>query len=374
MKILYIAPMNSIHSRRWIKYFVDQGNDVHAVNVGLADRSELEKVTVHFEQLDHTEYMVLIDFFVRFIRFFIKLKKLVSELKPDIIHVHGVSIYAYIAVKCSESKIPVIATAWGSDILLYPYQSYKRKIIAKLTLKAVDFNLCDEKHIKNEMIKLGADEKKIGIVYFGTDLNEYNSDNKDLNVISELGFKSNTKLIISLRQLKPIYDIETLIKAIPLVIEKNSKVGFIIVGEGSEKQNLEELSKELGIDHKVRFTGFLSYSDLKRYTASADIYVSTSTSDAGLASSTAEAMASEVPVIITDFGNNSDWVEDKVSGLLFPMRDYKVLSDKIIYILEHPDESILMANKGMQIIKERNNWLVEMEKVNQIYIEIIKCK
>jgi glycosyltransferase involved in cell wall biosynthesis len=177
---------------------------------------------------------------------------------------------------------------------------------------------------------------------------------------------------LSLRALNPIYDIATFIKAIPLILQEFKEARFIIVGDGIEKANLIRLVQDLGVTDSIRFTGRLSNEDLERYTASADIYVSTSLSDGGLAASTAEAMASAVPVVITDFGNNAEWIEHGRAGCLFPLRDYTALANNVLYLLKNPEKAFEMSSLGKEIIFERNNWHKEMGKINLMYQGMIQ--
>jgi len=102
------------------------------------------------------------------------------------------------------------------------------------------------------------------------------------------------------------------------------------------------------------------------------VYVSTSLSDAGLAASTAEAMACELPVIITDFGANAEWIQDGKNGFLVPMKNSKSLADKIIVLLKDKNLREKFGKKGRQLIKERLDYDTEMSKMERIYEELIK--
>jgi glycosyltransferase involved in cell wall biosynthesis len=106
--------------------------------------------------------------------------------------------------------------------------------------------------------------------------------------------------------------------------------------------------------------------------ASCDIYVSTSLSDAGISAATAEAMASGLPVVITDFGDNKKWVIDGENGFVIPIKDHRILAEKIVYLLHNKEERIKMGENGRQLIEEKNNYYKEMAKVEQIYSNLIE--
>ncbi len=362
--------MNSIHSVRWIEYFARIGINVHVVNVGTPDHVPITGATYH-EGVTRPEVKGSV--IQQYLRAYRPFKQAIGELlervQPDIVHVHAISIYAYIVKRCGFN--PVVATAWGSEVLVDPGRSLKYRLVVRRTLASVDLITCDADHIKEHMVKLGASRDNIEIVYFGTDVAQFCPEKHDPLLSEQLGFSPGTRLVVSLRSLhSPIYDIGTLIRAIPKVMRNQHKVGFVIVGDGEERQSLERLCNETGVQEYTRFVGRLSNEDLQRFTASADVYVSTSLSDAGIAASTAEAMACEVPSVVTDFGNNGDWIQNDVTGYLFPLRDSSALADRIIQILQDPEHGQAMGARARKIIEARNNWESEMSKVMRIYKRI----
>jgi len=366
MKILFVAPLHSIHSKRWIQFFADRGHDIHVVSF-VKPTVQLQNVKISI--LEHSSSLPrFISFIPHFFATRKKLKKIITSFSPDVVHIHWIDIYAYIVLRFTLGRIFTMATAWGSDILIRP----KKKILAKFymswVLKKMDLITVDASHLKDAIVKFGADPDRIKIIFFGTNLADFNDSKRDENLATEIGFDKSNKLIISLRALRLVYNVETFIRAIPLIHEKAPHARFVVVGDGSERDMLEALVDTLHIREIVRFSGRLSDADLQRYTATADIYVSTSLSDDGLAASTAEAMACKVPVVVTDFGNNRDWVEHEVSGLLFPLRDFNKLAEHIVFLLNNQDKSRQMALNGYDVIDTRNNYHREMEKIEKLYV------
>ena len=103
-----------------------------------------------------------------------------------------------------------------------------------------------------------------------------------------------------------------------------------------------------------------------------DVYVSTSLSDAGIAASTAEAMACGLPVIVTDVADNKKWIDNGVNGFVVPVKDPKSLAEKIIYLLQNEDIRKKFGKINRKIIEERNNYYKEMEKMEDIYKELVQ--
>jgi len=178
--------------------------------------------------------------------------------------------------------------------------------------------------------------------------------------------------VISLRNLDPIYDVESLIRSVPWVLKEVPESKFLIAGKGSEEKRLRELAKSLGVSDNVKFVGFIPNKELPAYLNTVDVCVSTSLSDAGIAASTAEAMACGLAVIVTDVADNRKWVEDGVNGFVVPIKDPKSLAEKIIYLLRNEDIRNQFGKINRKIIEERNNYYKEMEKMEEVYKELIQ--
>lgn len=365
MTLLFVAPLTSIHSKRWIEYFAGLPDiDVHVATFSKPS-VEIAGARIHTLEIPGRNQNLLSYYFKVYRPFSKEVKKLVRSIAPDVIHIHWFDFKH--SFFCGLDGIPVIATAWGSDILAPPKGNLIHSFAVRKILKKADIITCDAEHLRDAMIKKGAPASKVSVIFFGTDLTIFNPERRDPNLAAELGFDPSSKLVISLRALRPIYNIETFVLAMPKILEKKPEARFVIVGDGEEREMLEQRAKELAVDSAVRFTGRLSDEDLQRYTASADVYVSTSLSDGGLAASTAEAMACSVPVVVSDFGNNRDWVEPGQTGLLFPLEDSSTLAEQVISLLDDPQKASEIGQNGMRTIDERNNYHREMEKVLQMY-------
>ncbi len=179
-------------------------------------------------------------------------------------------------------------------------------------------------------------------------------------------------MVISLRSLEWLYDIETLIQAIPAVLEEIPDTKFVIVGEGKQKEYLKDLSLRLNVSEATKFVGFVPNDELPRYLNSADVYVSTALSDSGLAASTAEAMACGLPVVVTDSGSNKDWIENCENGFIIPLKSSKLLAERVLYLLKNEELRKKFGEINRGIIEKRNNYFIEMAKMEDIYKEIRK--
>lgn len=365
MRICYLAPADSIHSLRWIRFFVQQGHEVLWISLakGLADVHTIKhKMSYHEIGQDELGTMHPIKKLIVDFRMYTEAKRLIEKFKPDITHVHSCGTYGLLAALIGTH--PCIFTPWGSDILL---GSALKKSIVKWSLKAADHFTIDGENTRASLIQAGIPENKITFIRFGTDVDRFTPR----NTTHTQGNHSDALKILSIRSHEPTYDIPTLLKAAQIL--KNRKLHFelIIAGDGTLRHELESRAVALGIGGITHFIGKVNADDLPKLFQQADIYVSTSLSDSGLASSTAEAMASGLPVVISDSSDNHDWVQNGKGGYLFPCRDYEELARYLEKLITMSAETRMqMATYNREQIVTRNNFVVEMKKTEDLYAKL----
>lgn len=361
MRICYFADARAIHIKRWAKYFAGRGNDVHLITFNPDILDGYEPVKVHLVK-KRIPKQTLTFRILNVLPMIFDLKTVIKNIEPDIIHSHSIGGYGYLPMLLGFH--PFIITPWGNDIFIDIENSKIERFLTKLTLKKADLITCDGENTKEAMINLGISSQKIKFITFGVDIQKFKPDLKSKN------FKE--KVVISTRFLTDIHDVETFIKAIPLVLEKTLNVKFVIIGSGPQKEYLMDLSKTLNIFNTVEFVGEVSENEMIRYLQSADVYVSTSLSESGLAASTAEAMACELPVINTNTGDIGLWIKDGEGGFIVPVKNPAILAEKIIYLLKNDEERIKFGKNNRKVIEERNNYYIEMEKMENIYQDLIE--
>jgi glycosyltransferase involved in cell wall biosynthesis len=223
--------------------------------------------------------------------------------------------------------------------------------------------------MKDEIASLGISTDKVNIINFGIDTQRFSAKGKSSTIRNDLNI-GDAQAVISLRNFEPVYDIPTLLRAIPLVHQTNPDVHIVIVGRGTLESELKAIAKELELDDRVHFLGYIPNQELPDYISSMDIYVSTSLSDAGIAASTAEAMACELPVVITNSGENEKWISNESNGFIFPVGDSNALASCISRLLSNEKLRSQFGQAGRETILERNDYYQEMKKTGMFYKQI----
>ncbi|SFV87444.1 Glycosyltransferase [hydrothermal vent metagenome] len=287
-----------------------------------------------------------------------------SKLSVDFVHVHYLGFYGLISLFTNKK---LIATAWGSDILINQHNLFK-KILLKRILKKSQIITYDGYNAEKSLIELGASKGKIHSINFGIDSKKFSKKIGNCRIKQEIGFTNNLT-IISTRGFEDIYDVQTLIKAMPIILSNIAEVRLVLVGRGSTQKVLEQLVEQLKLKSAVAFVGLVSNDNLPNLLSNMDIYVSTSLSDSGLACSTAEAMACETPVVVSDSAENDKWI-DKQNGFLFPVKNYKKLADILIKLLQDEHLRKLIGRAGRDIIVKNNDYEDGMSRMNKLYKDL----
>jgi len=345
MKICYIADAQSIHTQRWVKWFAERGHEVHLITDKPA---EIDNVKIYPVKGRGKK----INFLIRAW----ETRKLVKKIKPDILHVHYA--FGYGTFGAFANYHPFIVTAWGSDVLIEPKESFLKRHVVKYVLKKADVVHSVGKNLTKELVTLVADQKKIITVPMGINIDIFNPSVEPL-------FKKEN-IVISTRNLEPIYNVELLIKAIPLVVNEIPDVEFIIAGEGGQRAYLENMAKKLSVSEHVRFVGHIPNKELPKWLTSSKVYVSTSLSDS-LGISNLEAMACGVFPVATNLPAIREWIKDDENGFLVPVDKPKILAQKIVKALQGNILRRKAAEINQKIIKERVDWNKNFKKLEELY-------
>jgi len=361
LKICYFVNANNINAQRCMSFCARVGHEVHAISL----EQPLQNInSVHYHIIPTNKRLLLFTLPFKLLRF----HKIIREVKPSIVDTHYVIKYGFIAALIGFH--PLIVTAVGSDILIGGKPALLFRSITRYTLMKADLIICRSRAIKEAIVRLGIEPTKTRIILIGVDSERFRPITWDKSVRKELAMDELDPLVISIRNLSPIYDVETLIKSVPLVLAAVSRTKFIIVGQGKQQSYLQKLAQQLGVLESVIFKGHVSHADIPRYLSSADIYVSTSLSD-GTSNSLLEAMACGLAPIVTNIPANQCWIKDDENGYLVPVKDHKALANKIVSLVTNDKLRRSFGEICRKIVMKNAEHQTEMAKTEASYHELI---
>lgn len=205
-------------------------------------------------------------------------------------------------------------------------------------------------------------DEKIRLIHNGIDTNAIRRENF-ADIKGEL--KIDRFIFSGVRFVK-YKGVHILIQACKPILKKMN-AHLVLAGEGPEKKALEKLAE--GCENII-FTGNLSWEQNMNYVRSADVFVLPTLVDK-TPSSLMEALAMETPCITSDI----DGVRELVTpggGITVAPNNPKELAEKIIWVLEHPDEAKKMGQKGREFVIDQFQWNKTKERIKELYTDLKK--
>jgi glycosyltransferase involved in cell wall biosynthesis len=277
------------------------------------------------------------------------LKTFLETVKSnDLIHVHGHPyLSSFLAAKIAKrySK-PLVLTQHNTFIEYNSIWDTVEKLndlaVGKQVLKEADKIIVVSNATKNYVLSLGADPEKIEVLHNGVDLNRF----KPLLEVKEkmrkkLGIAKDARVVLTVRRLVYKNGIDTLIESAEIAVKKNPNLVL---------------------------TGFVSDRELPFYYNSADLFALPSKSGEGLPLVALEAMACGLPVIATNVGGTSEVMSEDYGKLVPPNVPWSLAEA----ILEFSRKDLSVLKKGLRtMMEQRHSWDKNVEKLGQIYEELI---
>ncbi len=266
---------------------------------------------------------------------------ILPSLKLDVIHSHHPVLLGRTASREAEKlNIPLVFTFHTR----YREYSHYISLNQQFVKDQIDNWLCDYlgkvHHIvvpSESMRRLLESEygfsRQVTTIPTGIDFSLFDRSKRDA-LREKFGWGTDI-VLISVGRLEIEKNWDILIKAAAQVILKHSDVRLVILGEGSEHEDMIKLTKKLGIADKVEFTGKIEMEVVPNYLVAADVFCFASVTETqGLA--TIEAMAAGLPVAAVDASGTSDAFEDGKQGFLTP-NDSSALADGIEKLVSDKD-------------------------------------
>jgi glycosyltransferase involved in cell wall biosynthesis len=358
LRLAYLGDLDGLHTRRWLRTFVERGHDVHFVSY-YRPRVEMEGVTVHVLAgkhrgsetgpasipsfmssaptgagfLKHRLGALLPHSLMRLVqsRRYLRagLKRVVQEIAPDVFQ--GFFAVEHGFYGAGAGYHPYVVSAWGSDLFVAPNSLAGRRI-ARYALLQADLVTCADPVMRERVLDLGVRPEQAVVVRMGV-------DQVFLEGPTSVNFgraSAAMATVISDRALEPLYNVDAVLRAFAALRTRLPEARLVIANDGSQRRRLEDLASTLSLASRVSFVGHLSPDALAQALSQAQVYVSVPDSDS-LSLSTMEAMAVGAFPIVSDLASQDGWIDHGVNGLRVPPGDVGALAEALYTALSNPD-------------------------------------
>lgn len=295
--------------------------------------------------------------------------RVVAEVEPDVVHAGPVPSCGFMAA--TAGCRPLVVMSWGSDLLVEARRDQATGEAAAFALRAADAFVCDCDAVRVAANHFrGSEDAQVVQFPWGVDLEAYRPVESRDAVRRRLGIGPGF-VVLSTRLWEPAYGIDTLLEGVRLARRTVPDLTLVMLGDGSMRPRVEEAIAAGDLRGAVLVPGQVSQSLLPEYFQASDLYASCSTSD-GSSVSLLEAMASGLPVVVTDTPGNREWVGDETPGATFPVGDAEAFGSALVRVAELPAAARTeMGIRHRAVAVAGANWNANVRRLFETYDQLV---
>ena len=209
--------------------------------------------------------------------------------------------------------------------------------------------------------------KNVRVVPVGVDLREHACEDKGLEAFERKYDLGESRILLFVGRLEERKGIHYLIKSMSIILRENPNVKLLVVGKDRGCRGpLENLSRRLGIEKNVVFTGPINSTQLLCAYELSDIVVIPSLYEAfGLV--VVEAWAHKKPVVVSETIGLAETISDEKAGIIVNHSDHEALAEAVVKLLSDQRLSKSMGTRGYQVVKKEFTWEKTVDKVEEVY-------
>lgn len=315
-----------------------------------------------------------------------KIKKIILDFKPDIVHTHASKAGALGRYAAYNSKVPIIVHTFHGHVFdayfgsaqANFYKILERKL-ANISTKIIAISENQKDDLVNKYEICSSD--KVEIIKLGFDLSRFQQNNVEKrNEFRKKYLLDDDEIAIAITgRLVPIKHHNMLLEVIKNIVPRTTKkIRFFIVGDGEERQNIEQKARDLNLDFVdfniekrkslITFTSWIKDVDIVN--AGVDIVALTSLNE-GTPVSLIEAQASGKPIVTTDVGGISNVVIPNVTAFLSESNNVLLFSENLLVLIEDEELRKKMSGKGIDFVMEKFHYRRLINEMSELYYSLL---
>ena len=381
LRIAVLGDFDSVHTRSWLRWFIERGHDVHAISF-YAPAATLDGVTLHVlrdarrDAVPQNEThdvrtrgmaarlprgLIRIAHALRYQR--AGLRRTLRAIAPDVVHAHFLVEHGFYGALANIH--PYVVTAWGSDVLVEPERDRVSKMIARWTIGRADVLTSNNQYMAERMIALGARRDRVEIVTLGADRDVLDAHERSVNVRPHES--SRPPVILSTRAHEALYNIEEIFDAYEIVRGSRPDARLVVAHEGSRTAKLRQRAQASA--GQIEFLGHVGRDAFRDALTDAEVFVSVPSSD-GTSVALLQAMAAGCFPIVSDLPTQRELIDDGVNGLRVPLHRPDLLAAAILRALAEPELRRSAAAANRRRLEERGLNENEMLRMEALYLRL----
>lgn len=308
-----------------------------------------------------------------------KIKQIIEEFKPDIVHTHASKAGALGRKAAKACNVPVIVHTFHGHVFHSYFGKLKTSLfkfiehrLAKISTGIIAISELQKKEL-GEIHKICSPDK-IKVIPLGFDLEKFNAKkHSERNLVrSNYGIKETEVAIAIIGRLTEIKNHKFFFEVIENILEnKVQNIKVFIVGDGDlhdyVEQRKNEINKQFG--EKIILTSWIK--DIATFNAGMDIVCLTSDNE-GTPVSLIEAQASELAIISTNVGGVKDIMLDQKTGFIVEKGDLKEYVEKLVFLIQNDEIRNQMSKDGWEFVRTKFHYTRLVEDMRKYYKELLR--
>lgn len=288
-----------------------------------------------------------------------KIKTIIKEFKPDIVHTHAAKAGALGRKAAFDCKVPVVLHTFHGHVFHSYFGKFKSEVYRRIEKRLASRSsgiiaISDQQKIELSEKFAIADKNKIEVIPLGFDLNQFqdNLEIKRKKTRDKYNLSNDQIAVAIIGRLAPIKNHKLFLDTIDIVNRQTSKkTVFFIVGDGETRKEIEEQIEQIKINQSIdiRLTSWIR--DIQTFNAGMDIICLTSNNE-GTPVSLIEAQACNIPVVSTDVGGVKDIVFNNETGFIVPKNNVEKFAEKLLLLIEDKKKREKMSQNGWSFVKD----------------------
>ena len=310
-----------------------------------------------------------------------KIKTIIEEFKPDIVHTHAAKAGALGRKAAFDCKVPVVVHTFHGHVFHSYFGKFKtevfRRIEKRLASKSSGIIAISDQQ-KNELSEKYAiaNKNKIEVIPLGFDLNPFQVDLeiKRQKTRNKFNLTDDQIAVAIIGRLAPIKNHKLFLDSIEIVNQQTTKKPvFFIVGDGETRNELELQIEKIKTNQTIdiRLTSWIH--DIKTFNAGMDIICLTSNNE-GTPVSLIEAQACNIPVISTDVGGVKDIILEDETGFVVPKNNPDKFAEKLRELIEDKKKHEKMSQNGWSFVKDNFHYQRLVNDMENYYHNLLRNK
>lgn len=288
------------------------------------------------------------------------IRRLLRDFRPDVVHANWMPGFAFQAAVAGAR--PLVAMAWGSDVLL---TSRTQSLAARVAARRAQLVMADSDALVDATVALGAKRKNTMLVQWGVDLEQFSPpDGPRAEVRARLGLAPGP-LIMSPRSIMPVYNIPTIVEAFGVLAGDRPDLQLSVKHMGIDAPDLGELPHP----DRVHVIGHVPHDALADHYRAAEVCVSVASSDSSPRSAW-EALACGTPLVVSDLPWVHELLEHEKTAMIVPIES-RAIAGAVARILDEPKLAERLAREGRRLVAEHHDRRREMDRIADAYRRLV---